>query len=145
VRLPAAIYVKSARFGANDAMKESIIVGSNVRDVIDIVIADDTGGIKATVIDAAGKPYDAATVVLVPDESTGTTVAYYKTGTSDSAGSIAIKGIPPGDYTLFAWEYIDAGAGTIWTLFASKMPNGVAVTIDPGREVDVRIRAAEPK
>jgi hypothetical protein len=83
--------------------------------------------------------------VLVPDEKHRDDSAYYKTGTSDSAGSIAIKGIPPGDYTLFAWEYIDAGAWYNLDFIRQQMPNGVAVTIDPGREVDVRIRAAEPK
>ena len=84
-------------FGSVDALKEFIVVGSSVRDSLEIVITDDTGGIRATVVDAGGKPYATATVVLVPDEKRRNDSANYRTQTSDSNGSIAIKGIPPGE------------------------------------------------
>jgi len=141
--LPAGYYVKAARFGAVDAKQEFITVGSIVRDVIDIVIADDTGGIRATVIDAASKPYDAATVVLVPDEKHLDDGAYYKTGVSDAGGSIALKSIPPGDYTLFAWDYVDSGAWYNPDFLRLQMPNGVAVKVDASVEREIRIRVVE--
>ena len=83
--------------------------------------------------------------MLVPGEKHRDDGAYYKTGTSDSGGSIAIKGIPPGEYTLFAWEYVDAGAWYNPDFIREQMPNGVAIKIDSNGELEVRIRAAAPK
>jgi hypothetical protein len=141
--LPAGYYVKSARFGGVDALKELLSVGSSVRDSLDIVIADDTGGIKAAVVDAGDKPYATATVVLVPDEKRRNDGANYKTQTSDANGSIAIKGIPPGDYTLFAWDYVDSGAWYNPEFLRLQMPNGVAVKIEPSTEREIRIKVVE--
>jgi len=141
--LPAGYYVKTARFGAVDATKEPITVGSNVRDVIDIVIADDTGGIKATVADAGDKPYATATVVLVPDEKHRNESAYYKTAVSDAAGSVVIKDIPPGDYTLFAWDYVDAGAWYNPDFLRQQMHNGVDLKIEQKSDREIRIRVVE--
>jgi hypothetical protein len=67
-----------------------------------------TGRVKGIISGPKGGPQPAAQVVLVPQVRTQT--ALYRTATTDQARSFAFRGIPPGNYSLFAWDYLEAGA-----------------------------------
>ena len=44
--------------------------------------------------------------VLIPDRRRDRT-ELYKTATTDETGHFRIRGIPPGDYKIFAWDSIE--------------------------------------
>jgi hypothetical protein len=103
--LPSGSYVKSARFGGVDVLRQPFYPGSG-GSTLEIVIAMDSGSVAAAVVDEKSKPIYGAQVVLVPERERER-ADHYLTAKADRAGKVDIKGIPPGDYKLFAWESIE--------------------------------------
>jgi hypothetical protein len=55
------------------------------------------------------KPFAGATVVLVPEPDRRNQPHLYFNAQTDQSGRFVMRGIPPGQYALFAWERIDDG------------------------------------
>ncbi len=51
-----------------------------------------------------------AIVVAVPEARFRTHPDRYRKTSTDQRGSFTLRGLPPGDYTLFAWESVDGEA-----------------------------------
>jgi hypothetical protein len=66
------------------------------------------GTLAGSVTDAKDQPFQAATSVLVPNLRNRTDL--YKSATSDQNGKFNLTNVAPGDYKLFVWEAIPAGA-----------------------------------
>ena len=107
--LPADLYVKSVRFGPADATNGTVRIDSRTTDRLQIVLGSSSGTIDGLVVDRLRNPMTAATVVLIPDVARRQRTDLYKTAASDQSGRFQLRGIPPGDYLLFAWEDIESG------------------------------------
>ena len=57
--------------------------------------------------DANRQPVTNATVVIVPDAAHLQRMDLYKNVSTDESGRFQLKGIAPGEYSVFAWEDID--------------------------------------
>ena len=62
--------------------------------------------VDGNVVNEKSEPVRGIQVVLIPDRFRDRT-ELFKTGTTDQNGHFTIRGIPPGDYKLFAWEAIE--------------------------------------
>jgi 5-hydroxyisourate hydrolase-like protein (transthyretin family) len=76
---------------------------ANAPEPVEVLLGTDGVPIRGTVVDGS-HPVPNAIVVLVPAER-GRIERYRNTAT-DSAGAFRLKAIPPGDYKLFAWEWV---------------------------------------
>jgi hypothetical protein len=165
--LTEGLYIKSATFGRSNAMTDSlpdpgeirpalassgvllpmtpgqILISPESRDSLDIVISAASGRLKGTVTDAGGKPFPAARVVLAPEEKFRGIRPLYKVTTSDQSGEFSIRGIPPGSYTLFAWDVIDTGAYYNREFMRPYEGSGVPVVIEPKIESIVSAQVIE--
>ena len=56
------------------------------------------------------QPAAGATVVLVPDGERRSRPDLFRSASADDSGRFALRGIPPGDYRLLAWEDVEPGA-----------------------------------
>ena len=107
--LPPALqnaYVKSIRMGDVDLLNGRLQLQSAPQDPIEIVIGINPGTTEGRVLDDRQQPVSSATVVLITESG-----LKYRVGhpvvTSDAAGRFQFKNVPPGEYSLYAWEEVD--------------------------------------
>jgi len=94
---------------------------------------------EGVVVDAMNRPRANARVVLVPDDERRNFPDQYGVAESESDGRFDIHGIPPGDYTLFAWEYLEPNAYLNAAALAPYESMGAPVRIAPSTGYSVRL------
>ena len=102
-------FVKSLNAGGREATDTGLSVSGGVT-AVELVASANGAVMDGVTTDAKGEPLANATVVAVPEvRLRGRTDRYRKT-VSDQSGRFAMHGVPPGEYTLFAWESVDGEA-----------------------------------
>ena len=133
--LPDGAYLKSARFGSTDVLESGLHLSGTPRDTLEVVIGTQGGSLSGTVLGANREPLVNATVALVPDVSARRRIDLFKTTTTDTQGRFRLRAIPPGSYTVLAWEQIEDGAW--WD------PEVLRAAESQGRSVRVRDGSAD--
>jgi len=64
------------------------------------------------VVSKEQQPFPGATVALVPDSPHRGERRLFGSASTDQNGHFLLQGLSPGDYKVFAWEKIEAGAYT---------------------------------
>ena len=106
--LPPDYYIKEARAGKGDALDRPLPVSGPNAGPVSIVISPNGGRIDGVVMDdRRQQPAAGIEAVLVPARRPAR-VDLYKTAVTDKSGAFTIRGIPPGDYKVFAWEAIES-------------------------------------
>jgi hypothetical protein len=107
--LPAGYYLRSASAGGQELIEDGVNLnnGGNVDNLV-LTVSPKSARLSGTV-QHEGNPYPHASVVLVPEGSRRRQSRYFRLLVSDAAGKFSLQGVPPGDYKLFAWEYIPGG------------------------------------
>jgi protocatechuate 3,4-dioxygenase beta subunit len=100
--------VKSILLGGRDVMNEGFDP-AEAQAQFDVVLGADGGSVEGRVLDQRLQPVVNAVVVLVPGPTARKRADLYKDTWSDGAGRFRFTNIPPGEYTMFAWEYVDDG------------------------------------
>jgi hypothetical protein len=100
------LFIKDVRFGTKSALIDPIQITNQTSETLSVVLSNNGGRVDGTLLDAQSKPQTGIAVVLIPDESRDRT-ELYKNTTTDQTGHYAFRGIPPGNYKLFAWEAIE--------------------------------------
>jgi len=75
-------------------------------DPIQVLVGSGAGSVDGFVHDGPEKVVAGATVALVPEASRRENLALYFSAATDAAGRFVMRGVPPGDYKLFAWESV---------------------------------------
>jgi hypothetical protein len=136
-------YVKSARFGAADALNPPFNIAGPGE--LEIVISTNAGAVEASVVDGARKRYADATVVLVPDPPFRRRLdIYYATG-SNASGMAAFRNVAPGDYRLFAWDDVPGDSWQDTEFLRPYEHLGSPVHVSEGSTERVEIRVIEAK
>ncbi len=106
--LPPGYYLKDARIGDDDALNTPLrLAGADSRS-LDLLISSGVGALDGTTMNAAGQAMPGAQVVLIPSNRERTEL--YRPVVADVNGRFSIAAIPPGEYTLAAWEAIEPNA-----------------------------------
>jgi hypothetical protein len=107
--LPVELYAKEVRLGGLDLMNQTIHVtsGTPIGGTVDVLLSPNVSQMDGSVMDDRGQPIPGILAVLVPDRNRDHT-ELFKTATTDQTGHYSIRGIPPGDYKLFAWETLES-------------------------------------
>jgi hypothetical protein len=138
--LPADAYMKAARFGAAE-LTDFIEITKQTASTLQIQLAQDGGRVAVSVYDSQGGPAYGAEVVLVPDASRRQRGDQYRVASADENGHITIRGVPPGDYTAFAWEDPEPNAYRNSEYLHSFEGMGSPIHIDSGASSEIAIRA----
>ncbi len=139
--LPADAYLKAARAGNTDILEGPLVIGNGPPMPLQILVASDGGSLTARILDGEGKPSAGATVVLVPDPARRHRPDQYRTADADDTGLATIRGIPPGNYSLFAWESAEPNAYLNKDYIAGFERLGLPVRARPGENAPVRVRS----
>jgi hypothetical protein len=105
--LPEGSYVKSIRFGGQEATEEVIDLTDGVSGSLRVTLSLAGAQVDGVVQGADDKPVSGATVVLAPSSQT---YSLFKETWTGEDGSYSIKGIAPGEYGILAWDDIEPGA-----------------------------------
>ena len=104
------------------------IEGGERVESIDVVVSLNAAAFDGRVWNAKREPVNQATVVLLPKGAASAVSDRYRTITTDAAGRFQFHGIPPGEYRVFAWEDVDAGAWFNPTMLAAYERSSISLT-----------------
>jgi hypothetical protein len=140
--LPGDVYVKAARVGRIDVLEEPLtIMGQAKPEPLQVQLGLDGGRITVGVVNRQNRPFGDASVVLVPDAARRHRPDQYRLATTDETGIATMRGIPPGDYKLFAWELLEPNAHLNVEYLRPFEGFGVPVRVSPGENAGLTIRA----
>jgi hypothetical protein len=100
------LYLADVRQGAMSVFDLGFNISNRSNDPIQLVVGSGAGTVEGVVRESSSKGFPGANVALVPELSRRENLALYFPTTSDASGRFVIRGVPPGDYKLFAWESI---------------------------------------
>jgi hypothetical protein len=108
----ANFYMKSARYGTLSIPESGFAIQPGGDQLLEITLSSRAAQVSGVVLNSDSLPAAGVTVVLIPEVARRSYREFYKSATTDQNGKFAIKGIAPGDYTLFSWESVE---GNEWS------------------------------
>jgi hypothetical protein len=108
--LPRNAYVKAARLGGVDVLSDGLRLDRQPGGPLEILVSLNTGIAHGVVQGERQEPAANVTVVFVPDAARRNRLDLYRTTSTNAQGKFHFEGLPPGDYTVFAWEDVETGA-----------------------------------
>jgi hypothetical protein len=140
-------YVKSVRVGNNDVLDAGVhfVAGSEPLQM-EVILGTNAGALEGRALNDKSQPVDAAVVGLVPasPSARGFRTDMYKTTSTDSTGKFEIRGLPPGDYKVFAWEDVDKGAIIDQDFIRSYESHGKTIHIGEGEKPSLDLTVIPP-
>ena len=130
--LPAGTYVKSIRYGEQDALHEALDLTGGGAGSLDIVLSSKGAAIT-------GKAAAGALVTAWPKKTEFAGGVH--SASADQNGNFAIGGLGPGDYFVAAWEDIDPGLAEDAGFLARFQGDAAAVSLAEGGRGVANVKA----
>jgi protocatechuate 3,4-dioxygenase beta subunit len=135
-------FLKSATLGGRDVRTGFAASGPAT---LDLVISTKGGRIDGSVIERekdvdSDHPVPNATVVAVPEEKYRQIPARFLTGETDQQGHFTIRGVPPGSYTLYAWQDLEDEIYRDPDFLKSQEANGTAHKVEEGSSQKIELK-----
>src|SRR5262249_5089867 len=124
-------FVKSLTAGGHD-VNDSGITLSGGRAWLDLVVSAAGAVVEGVAVDHKGEPVANALVVAAPSQRLRSRTDHYRKTVTDQNGRFTLRGIRPGDYTLFAWESVEGDAYYNSDFLKSYEPRGTALQVSEG-------------
>jgi hypothetical protein len=138
--LPGDVYVRSVHSGDSDVQTKPLVIRYASPEPIRVELGGDGGRMDGVVVDNANHPFAGADVVLVPDIARRNSPDQYRATESEGDGHFTLRGIPPGDYKLFAWQNIEPNGYLNDVYMTGFEPLGVQMTIAPNTVGNISVR-----
>jgi hypothetical protein len=103
-------YLKSVQIGDRALPDRRIDLTQGGGGQLAVVLASDVGQVDGSVKKAGGEPAVRVRVTLVPEGDRSGRVELSRFAFSNEKGEFKITNVPPGEYKIFAWEDVQAGA-----------------------------------
>lgn len=139
---PEDVYLKSAQLGDQEVLEAGLDLtqAEAAAGVLDLVLSPAAARIQGMVRDAKDQPAAGAQVVLAPESRRRNQLQLYKTAVSDQSGRFTLRGIPPGEYKLFAWEDIEPDSYQDPELLRQFESRAETCKIQPGDAQNVQLK-----
>jgi hypothetical protein len=137
--LPADYYIKDVRTDDHDAL-DRLLVSGRPRGTLSVVLGPAGGRVDGVVVDDRGRAVPGVQAALIPAKRPAR-ADLYKTAITDGSGRFDIRGIPPGDYRVLAWESLEAFGYFDEDVARLSEPYGVSLRISgaPAQRVEVKV------
>ena len=100
-----SLFLKPVASSGRDADGEITVNGGAV--ALDLVASANGAMVDGVVADAKGNPVANAVVVAVPELRLRKRMDRFHKVLSDQSGRFTLRGLPPGQYAVYAWESLD--------------------------------------
>jgi len=132
------LFLKSVLAGGREVGDAGISVNGGAV-LVDLVVSGDGGVVEGVVTDQKGEPVANAVVVAVPEIRLRARVERYRKTVSDQSGRFTLRGIEPGDYTLFSWESVEGEAYYNPEFLKNYEGQGSGLRVGEGERKSVRV------
>jgi hypothetical protein len=130
------LYLADVQHKAVSVFHSGFDVRPGENNPIQILVGSGAGTVEGFVHDGPEKVVAGATVALVPEAALRENLALYFSAATDAAGRFVMRGVPPGDYKLFAWESVRPFAYQNATFIAKDENRGRFIHV--GQETTVK-------
>jgi protocatechuate 3,4-dioxygenase beta subunit len=137
--LPADAFIKEARLGQDDVLDQPARITGGDAGAMTVVLSGAAGRVDGVIVDAERRGVPAAETVLVPLGRTDR-VDLYRSASSDESGRFSIRGVPPGEYRVFAWEDVEPFGYFDPDFLRRFEQRGQTVRIGERERVDLEVR-----
>lgn len=104
-------YVADIRQGAASILDRGLVsIGKESAEPVEVILKRPAASIQGVIRDTKGMPARFAVVVLAPNGVRRDNPALFRTMVTLPDGSFLLRGLAPGEYKLFAFENVPAGA-----------------------------------
>jgi guanyl-specific ribonuclease Sa len=137
---PAGYYVQTGN-GSN-AADAGVQVSHGHAASVEIRLAFGAGRIQGVAYKDKDnrKIAPAVMVVLIPDAKRRGDSQYYRAAKADQSGAFFLEGIPPGDYSLFAWDDVDRDAYMDPDFMQQYEGAGIPVHVEQGSSLSFELQ-----
>lgn len=130
-------YVKSVLISGQELADSELTIHDGAAPVVSVVLSTAVARVTGQVIAEKPEASQGAAVVLIPAPEKRSRMDLYRVAGSDQNGKFSVPALPPGEYTLYAWDNLEPG---IWMDpdFVAKYENkGKKITLKEGESVTV--------
>jgi hypothetical protein len=133
-------YIKSIRVGGADVLDNGVRLVPVEGLTMEIVIGTNAGILEGQVT-RDGKPAADVTVGMLPNTTSarGYRTDMHRTILTDASGHFQLRGLPPGDYKIFAWEDADKDAIMDLDFVRSYEEKGTRLEIADGEKKNIEL------
>src|SRR5579872_255892 len=132
-------YMKSVLSGGRDANDSGIAInGGNV--VLDLVASANGGLAEGVAVNSKGEPFPNAIVVAVPEARMRARIDHFRKTVSDQTGRFSLRGLRPGDYTVYSWESVEGEAYYNPDFLKTYEGQGTALHVSEGEHKSLELR-----
>jgi hypothetical protein len=142
--VPAGAYLKSVLWNGREKLGEMLDFSAGVAGDLQLILGAGGGAFDAKVA-CDDKPVPNATVVLLPEDAGRRTRETTRSESTDDAGHVAFKDVPPGNYLVFAWEKVEEGDWFDPVFVKAASNDATRVTIGPKDNQHMDLKAIPAK
>ena len=132
-------FLKSVAAGGREAADSGFSVSGGTTNV-DVLASANGARVEGVATNQKDEPVADAVVVAVPEARFRTHPDRYRKAATDQSGRFTLRGLPPGDYTIFAWESIDGDAFYNPEFLASYEGRGGALHVSEGDRMSLQLK-----
>ena len=126
-----AWFVKSLAAGGRDVNDSGIALSGGTVS-LDLLVSANGAVVEGVAVDHKGEPVANALVVAVPEPRLRSRTDHYRKTVTDQSGRFTLRGVRPGEYTLFAWETVEGDAYYNSDFLKSYEQRGTALQLSEG-------------
>jgi Carboxypeptidase regulatory-like domain len=137
-------FLKSVKIGGQDGETGFRAAGPAI---LDLIVSTKGGAIEGAVFENekekemdAQHPVANATVVAVPEERYRKLPGRFSVGETDQHGRFTIRGLAPGNYTLYAWQDLEESVYRDPEFLKSQEANAAILKVEEGSRQQVELK-----
>jgi hypothetical protein len=123
-------------------MTDGLTMGQELLDELEVVLAAPGARVDGQVLDRMERPAVALRVVLIPEDRERRSL--YRHTWTDEDGRFQMKNLSPGNYDLFAWEFVENEMWLDRDFLRLYEDKGVAIRLEKGRRALVTLHTIPP-
>jgi hypothetical protein len=133
-------YLKSAAAAGRDVLEAGVNVSGGAT-ALDLIASMNGAAAEGLVSNDKGEAVGDAIVVAVPEPRLRNRPDRYRKAMSDQSGRFSLRGLPAGDYTIYAWETVESEAYYNAEFLKGYEGQGKVVHLSEGERASLKIRS----